>query len=116
MANTTHLTIDQARERAVVVTQTYLRQHGASICDLLDAFDDPGKFATLCDLHAAFAQPFPDPDAVRAALNSILRVLAEVAPSTYERVGVARNLPASDMARWHGARISELLAQFDYDS
>lgn len=112
MLNTTAIDIDQARFNATTDTQRHLRQHGASLCDLLDALDDPNGFSALCDLHGAFGQSFPDPDAVETALRNIHRVLAEQAPSALDRIGHARNLPVSDMTRWHGARVSELLARF----
>lgn len=103
--------IDQARYNATADARSYLHRHGASLCDLLDALDDPAGFSALCDLHVAFSQPFPDLKAVQSALGSIHRTLAGLAPSALDRIGQARNLPASDMARWHGARVSELLAR-----
>ncbi len=113
---TTAIDHDQARYGVTADTQKHLRQHGASLCDLLDALDDPSGFSALCDLHAAFGQPFPDADAVETALRNIHCVLANLAPSSLDRVGRKRNLPASDMARWHGARVSELLARFIHAS
>ncbi|HBY94461.1 MAG TPA: hypothetical protein DEP84_10950, partial [Chloroflexi bacterium] len=98
----------------VSAVDTYLRRHGASLCDLLDALEDPTGFTGLCDLHTAYSQPFPDPKAVQTALRSIHRALEGLAPSALDRIGQARNLPASDMTMWHGARISELLARFSY--
>lgn len=110
------LNSDQARYNATTDAQSYLCQHGASLCDLLDALDDPAGFGALCDLHGAFSQPFPDPEAVETALGAIHRILAVLAPSALDRIGQARNLPASDMARWHGARVSELLARLHHVS
>lgn len=116
MLNTTALDIDididQARYDAAAQTQRFLRQHGASLCNLLDALDDPGSFSAFCDLHATFGQAFPDPDAMADALRSIHRALEDLAPSALDRICHARNLPASDMARWYGARVTELLARF----
>ena len=115
MQNTTtviDVDLDQARYDATADTQKHLRQHGASLCNLLDALENPRGFSALCDLHAAFGQPFPDANTVETALRNIHCVLADLAPSSLDRIGHARNLPASDMARWHGARVSELLARF----
>jgi len=112
MLNTTTIDIADARLGAAYMAEQHLRRHGASLCDLLDALDDPSGFAALCDLHSAFGQPFPDADAVEAALRDIRRILADQAPSTLDRIGHERGLPASDMACWHGARVSELLARF----
>lgn len=114
MQNSTAIDIDQARYNATADTQSYLRRHGASLCDLLDALDDPAGFSALCDLHTAYSQPFPDPEAVQSALGSIHRILAGLAPSALDRIGHQRNLPASDMTMWHGARVSELLARFHH--
>jgi hypothetical protein len=80
--------------------------------DLLDALDDPSGFAALCDLHGAYGQPTPDADKVETALWNIHRVLAEQTPSSLDQIGHERCLPASEMTLWHGARVSELLAQF----
>ncbi|GGH36596.1 hypothetical protein SAMN05444007_108290 [Cribrihabitans marinus] len=112
MLNTTTLDIAEARLGAAYAVEQHLRRHGASLCDLLDALDDPAGFAGLCDLHSAFGQPIPDTDAVEAALRDIQRVLADQIPSTLDRIGHERGLPASDMTLWHGARVSDLLARF----
>lgn len=112
MLNTTTLNIDQARCNAAADTQRFLRRHGAGLCDLLDALSDPIGFAALCDLQEACDQPFPNPETVETALGAIYHALAEEAPSSFDRIGYARNLPASEMAMWHGARISEMLVRF----
>jgi hypothetical protein len=112
MLNTTTLDTAEARLGAAYAVEQHLRRHGASLCDLLDALDDPSGFAALCDLHGAFGQPIPDADAVEAALRDIRRILADQAPTSLDRIGHERGLPASDMTRWHGARVSELLGRF----
>ena len=112
MLNTTTLDTAEARLGAAYTVEQHLRRHGASLCDLLDALDDPSGFAALCDLHGAFGQPIPDADAVEAALRDIRRILADQAPTSLDRIGHERDLPASDMTRWHGARVSELLGRF----
>ncbi len=112
MLNTTTLDTAELRLDAVYAVEQHLRRHGAGLCDLLDVLDDPSGFEALCDLHGAFGQPFPDPEAVETALHNIHRVLAEQAPSALDRTGHDRCLPASDMTLWHGARVSELLVRF----
>ncbi len=112
MLNTTTLDPAGARLGAAYAVELHLRRHGASLCDLLDALDDPAGFAALCDLHGAFGQPFPDTDAIETALRDILRILADQTPSSLDRIGHERGLPASDMTLWHGARVSEFLARF----
>lgn len=110
--NTTTLDIAEVRLGAACTVEQHLRRHGASLCDLLDALDEPSGFAALCILHGAFGQPIPDTDAVEAALRDIHRVLADQPPSSLDRIGRERGLPASGMTLWHGARVSELLARF----
>lgn len=112
MLNTTTLDTAEARLGAAYAVEQHLRRHGASLCDLLDALDDPSGFAALCDLHGAFGQPIPDTDAIEVAVRDIRRILADQAPTSLDRIGHERGLPASDMTRWHGARVSELLGRF----
>jgi hypothetical protein len=112
MLKTPETAIAEARLEAAYAAQKHMRRHGASLCDLLDALDDPAGIDALCDLHSASGQPIPDVDAIETAVSAIHRVLAEQAPSSLDRIGVERCLPASDLTRWHGARISELLNRF----
>lgn len=112
MLNTATLDTADSRLRAAYAVEQHLRRHGASLCDLLDALDDPSGFAALCDLHGTFGQPIADTDAVEAALRDIRRILADQTSSSLDRIGHERGLPASDMTRWHGARVSDLLARF----
>ncbi|AQS48565.1 hypothetical protein BMG03_12760 [Thioclava nitratireducens] len=112
MVNITNLETTEARHAAVYTAEQHLRRHGASLCDLLDALDDKSGFGALCDLHSAFGQPIADPDIVERALRDIHRVLAGQAPSALERISRERGLHANDMTRWHGARISEIIARF----
>ncbi len=114
MRKTNTMDISQARYDAVAATQRHLRRHGASLCDLLDALDDQAGFDALCRLHSAFSQPFPDADAVEDAVHDICRFIASQSPSSLDRIGVERNFESSDMARWHGARMSELYGKFRY--
>lgn len=112
MLNITTLDTAEARLGAAYTVEQHLRRHGASLCDLLDALDDPSGVAALCDLHGAFGQPIPDTDAIEVALRDIRRILADQAPSSLDRICQERGLPASDMTLWHGARVSDLLARF----
>ncbi|GGH41436.1 hypothetical protein SAMN05444007_1199 [Cribrihabitans marinus] len=112
MLNTSNLDAAEARLGAAYAAEKHLHRHGGSLCDLLDALDDPSGFAALCNMHGVFGQPIPDVDAVEAALRDIHRVLADQRPSSLDRTGHERGLPVSDMMQWHGARVSELLARF----
>ncbi|MEX3314410.1 hypothetical protein [Sulfitobacter sp. PS-8MA] len=76
--------------------------------------DDPAGFEALCRLHSAFSNPFPDADAVEDAVHDISRFLADQSPSSLDRIGAERNFAESDMARWHGARISQIYGKFRY--
>ena len=114
MLNTTALDAAYAHLGAAYAVEQHLRRHGADLCDLLDALDKPGGFAALCDLYGAFGQPSPKADAVEGALRAIQCLLADQTPSSLDRIGHERSLPASDMARWHGARVGELLARFHH--
>lgn len=116
MLNTTPLDTAETRVGAAYAVEQHLRRNGASLCDLLDALDDSSGFAALCDLYGAFGQPSRNADTVEGALRAIQRILAEQTASSLERIGQTQNLPASDMARWHGARVSELLARFRHVS
>lgn len=114
MLNTTTLDTAEAHLGTAYAAERHLRSHGASLCDLLDVLDDPSGFSALCDLHGAFGQPIPDTDAVEVALQDIPRILTDQAPSSLDRIGHERGLPASGMTLRHGARLSELLARFPH--
>lgn len=112
MFNTGHMNLSQARYNAVAATEKYLRRSGAALCDLLDALDDPAGFEALCRLHSAFSEPFPDADAIEDALHDIVRFLADQSTSSLDQIGRERNFPCCDMARYHGARATDLFARF----
>ncbi|WP_322865309.1 hypothetical protein U5922_003335 [Aquicoccus sp. G2-2] len=114
MLHTTPLDTAETRLGAAYAVEQHLHRHGASLCDLLDALGDSSGFATLCDLYGAFGQPSPKADTVEGALRAIQCLLAAQVPSSLDRIGHQRGLPVSDMARWHGARVSELLARFHH--
>ncbi|MEM5542653.1 hypothetical protein WNY61_07870 [Sulfitobacter sp. AS92] len=114
MLNNSTTNLSQARYDAVAATEQHLRRHGAGLCDLLDALDDPAGFEALLRLHSAFSDRFPDSDAIEDALWDIVRYLADQTPSALDSTGRERNFPAPDMARWHGARVSELFNRFRF--
>ncbi|TNF13013.1 MAG: hypothetical protein EP320_10570 [Rhodobacteraceae bacterium] len=109
---TTGIDLDQARYDAVAETQDHLRRHGASLCNLLDALDDPAGFEAFCVLHALLAAPFPDADNAKTALRDIRRIVAAQSASALDRIARERNFYAADAARWHGARLNDLLVRF----
>lgn len=93
-------------------TQKHLRQHGSSLCNLLDIIDEPSGIDALCDLYAALDTASPDAAKVEAPLQEIERFLAKQAPSELDLLGREWNFYAAEAARWHGARLSELVARF----
>ncbi|WP_375691722.1 hypothetical protein [Pseudooceanicola sp. LIPI14-2-Ac024] len=114
MLNTQTARTAEMRLSASCAVEQHLRRHGKSLCDLLDALDDPRGLDALCDLKNAFGQKVLDADAVEGSLRNIHRVLADQAPSPLDQIGHALGLPASEMNLWHGARISEILARFGH--
>ncbi len=114
MLNTTPLDTAETRLGVANAMEQHLRRHGASLCDLLDALDDSSEFATLCGLYDAFRQPIKMPIPFEGALRAIQRLLTDQTPSSRDRIGHERGLSTSDMARWHGARVSELRARFHH--
>ncbi len=114
MLNTTPLDTAETRLGVANAVEQHLRRHGAGLCDLLDALDDPSGFAAVCDLYGTFDRPIWYADTVKVAPRTIETLLVAQASPSLDRIGETRNLPASDMARWHGARVSELLARFHH--
>lgn len=114
MLNTTDLALNLAPQIGVSAAGKYLREHGSSLCHLLEELDEPLGIDALCDLHNEFEKPFPRQrqDVIESALRDIEQVLAGQTPSSLDRLGRERNFYASDATRWHGARMSDLLAGF----
>lgn len=110
MLNTSDLALNFNPQSGISAVGKHLREHGRSLCHLLDEFDDPLGIDALCDLHNEFQKPRPQQDVIETALRDIERVLAGQTPSSLDRLGRMRNFFASDATRWHGARVSELLA------
>ncbi|QYX55522.1 hypothetical protein K1T73_10450 [Roseovarius sp. SCSIO 43702] len=112
MLNPDHLALNLAPQCGIAAAGQHLREHGRSLCHLLEEIDDPLAIDALCDLHNEFEKPVPQPTVIEAALRDIERVLAGQTPSSLDRIGRERNFYASDATRWHGARMSELLVGF----
>lgn len=109
MLNTNDLTLNPNLQTGIRAARNHLREHGSSLCHLLDEFDNPLGIDALCDLHNEFEKPAPQQDVIEAALRDIERILARQTPSSLDRLGHDRNFYAADATRWHGARVSELL-------
>lgn len=110
MLNTTDLILNSNRQSGISATEKHLREHGSSLCHLLEELDDPLGIDALCDLHNEFEKPLPRQDVIGAALRDIERVLAGQTSSSLDRLGRERNFYADEATRWHGARVNELLA------
>lgn len=116
MLNTTNCNTNQAAYDRIADTERHLRRHGAALCDLFDAFDAPSGFDGLCDLHGIFGNQNPDAAAIKSALQEIVDALAKQTTQAADRAAHDRNFDASAALRWHGARVSELLARFSRTS
>ncbi len=114
MLNTTNFIAKQAAYDRIADTERHLRRHGAALCDLFDAFDAPSGFDGLCDLHGIFGNQNPDAGAIKSALQEIENALAKQTSQAADSAAHDRNFDASAALRWHGARISELLARFSH--
>ncbi|WP_206019248.1 hypothetical protein, partial [Roseovarius spongiae] len=81
---------------------------------ILHAGSHSSGFAALCDFYGALGQPIRNADPVGGALRAIRSLMGDQASPSLGRIGETRDLPASDMARCHGARVSELRARFHH--
>jgi hypothetical protein len=96
----------------VADTEKFLRRNGQGLCDLFHALDAPTGSDALSDLHRIFARPNPEPKTIERELDAMERTLARQAASTVDKAAREWSFDAAAAVRWHGARISELLARF----
>lgn len=114
MHTITHEKNAQAAYDRIADTQQHLRRHGHALCDLFNVFDAPCGFDALCDLHGAFSRQHPDALTIKMALQEIKEALAQQTSQAADNIARDRDFDASAALRWHGARISELHARFQY--
>jgi hypothetical protein len=112
MLNTINYDRTQAAFDRVADTERHLRRHGAALCDLFNVFDAPSGFDALCDLHGIYGNQNPDAVAIKEALQEIERSLSMQTTAVADNAARHLKFDASAALRWHGARISELLARF----
>ncbi len=112
MLNSTTIAHDQAAADRIADTEKHLRDHGRSLCDLLDALDTPAGLDALCDLHGILDNQQPDARRVEEALSEIGDALASQTAASIAAIGRERKLDAPLAIRWHGARICELRERF----
>lgn len=97
---------------AALDVATFLRRHGAGLCDLLDMFDHAAAFEALCDLNAQRDHAQPDPQVSQVALQRIVHQLGQMPVSHVDRIARAARLDVDAALRWYGARLTDLLAAF----
>ena len=84
---------------AVDAVREHLRNEGASLCTLLEALEDHSAIDAFLDLNTEFGKRDPDVPAIQSFEH--LDLLARI-----------MNSPTSDAIRWHGAKVSDLVARF----
>ena len=112
MLNTAKLNAAQAAHDRIADTELHFRRHGVSLCDLFAVFDAPSGFDAFCELHGIFGTQHPDAGAIKAALQEIEAALSKQTAGAADIASRDRGFDASGALRWHGARISDLLARF----
>jgi len=108
--NTTGQT--QAAYDATRSVELHLRRHGAGLVQILDLLDDPSGMDAVLDLSEEFGKRFPDAGIVKASVDRIYQTLASQTPTSWAKMAREWNFHADAAARWHGARVSELLSKF----
>jgi hypothetical protein len=103
---------EEAKSGAAYNVERHLRWNGAGLATLLGAFDDQKGFDAFCELVETLSQSNIDADRVETLLRDILFFLSDLRSSEIDHVAYLRRIPAPEMARWHGAKLSELLAGF----
>ena len=97
---------------AALDVATFLRRHGAGLCDLLEALGQAEAFEALCDLNAQGDHAQPDPQVSQAALQRIVHQLGQMPVSHVDRITRAARLDVDAALRWYGARLTDVLAAF----
>ncbi len=97
---------------AIEAVRKHLHHEGASLCNLLEALDEPCGVDALIDLNMEFGKSHPRAPAIQDALQIIQELLGNQSFEYLELLGRAMNYPTLDATRWHGAKVSDLLAGF----
>lgn len=116
MLNTTptNKDFDQDCCGAIAATREHLRQHGANLCQLLEALDETFGSDAFFSLHEVLSGPFPDHDHVRDTLCDILQILAEQPSSALDRLARDLNFYAAKAVCWNSERLRSLISQFPH--
>lgn len=102
----------QAAYDATHSVELHLRRHGAGLVQILDLLDDSSGIDAVLDLSEEFGKRFPDAAVVKVSVNQVYQALASQTPTSWTKMAREWNFHADTAARWHGARISELLSKF----
>lgn len=97
---------------AIEAVRKHLHHEGASLCNLLEALDEPCGIDAFIDLNMEYGKPHPSAPAVQNALQIIQELLGSQSFEYLELLGRVTNYPTPDATRWHGAKVSDLLGGF----
>ena len=97
---------------AVDAVREHLRNEGASLCTLLEALEDHSAIDAFLDLNTEFGKRDPDVPAIQRALLAIADRLGSQSFEHLDLLARIMNSPTSDAIRWHGAKVSDLVARF----
>jgi|TARA_R110002073_G_scaffold129935_5_gene276476 hypothetical protein len=97
---------------ATEAVREHLHHDGTSLCNLLEALDEPCGMDALFDLHGEFSKPFPDASTIETALRAIENLLSSQSPAYLDQLARVLNFHASEATRWHGAKVTDLLFRF----
>jgi len=112
MLNTANLNAAQAAYDRIADTEQYLRRHGASLCDVLDAFEATAALDAFSELHGFLSSQLPNPKKIQAALQQVKTALCNQSSESAVIRSCERGWDTDAALRWHGARVSELLGRF----
>ena len=102
--------------RAAMRTTAFTISNGAELCKFLELMKEEGALDELCTLHAQIGSVTPNIPAVIEALRQIVETLARQAASKLDEISHISRLDADGMARWCGAKLTDLLGSFESES
>lgn len=101
---------DQCRERAILDTLVFIRDHTLSMYEILELGHGPDGPDPLLNLVEICAAAFPDPQAVATALAALQTAISSISFQNIEETnhGARGNRNPHAAVAWHGARLSDL--------
>ena len=109
---TNHNSNNDLYGNAVDAVREHLHNEGASLCTLLEALEDHSALDAFLDLNIEFGKVDPDAPAIQGALLTIVDRLGSQSFEHLDILARVMNSPTSDATRWHGAKVSDLVARF----